>query len=202
MGAKSRSIRRSSKSLIFSSKNHKPQDNHLINVAARPISRRERINKLSLHNIFSTHIPGALFGIRLRIAVIIMYLPQFAAFAVTLLCIPGFIQSLPTSSGSALITRGEDVPDNLKPVLQDDGLPDGNPNDALIDDDLDNNNSHDNDDYDPDQDQTTSAKRLLVRGVRKGTTQVLRAVGFNSMSHAHLTIFLSMSRFGLILRNF
>ena len=131
-----------------------------------------------------------------------MYLPHFAAFAVTLLCIPGVIQSLPTSSGSALITRGEDVPDNLKPVLQDDGLPDGDPNDALIDDDLDDNNSHDNDDYDPDQDQTTNAKRLLVRGVRAGTTRVLRSIGFTSMSHAHFTIIISMSIFGLILRNF
>lgn len=128
-----------------------------------------------------------------------MYPPHFAAFAVTLLCIPGVIQSLPTSSGSALITRGDDVPDNLKPVLQDDGLPDGDPNDALIDDDLGNNNSHDNDDYDPDQDQTTNAKRLLVRGGRGGTTQVLRAIGFNSMSHAHFTVIISMSRFGLIL---
>ena len=131
-----------------------------------------------------------------------MYPQHFAAFAVTLLCIPGVVQSLPTSAESTLVTRGEDIPDNLKPVLQDDGLPAGDANDILIDDDLDDTTSHDNEDYDPDQDETEGTKRLLVRGVRKGTTELLRTIGFNSMSHAHLTFLISVLRLRLIFRNF
>lgn len=113
--------------------------------------------------------------------------------------LPSELQPVLQESG---LPQPPDVPVHLKPVLQDDGLPDGDPNDALIDDDLDDNDSHDNDDYDPDQDQRIYAKRLLECGVQAGTNQVLRFICFTCMSHAHSTIIISMSIFGLILRNF
>ena len=113
-----------------------------------------------------------------------MHQPWRAIPLLTLLSLSSLVQPTPTLHSNVLATRGDDnLPPELQPVLQDDQLPDGDPDDALQDYDytVDEGDLESCPDFDPDQgkkggDDTASKRK---RGIREGTTKVLRSISVN-----------------------
>lgn len=113
-----------------------------------------------------------------------MHQPWRAIPILTLLSLSSFVRPTPTPYGNALAIRGDDdLPRELQPVLQDDGLPDGDPDDALQDYDytVDEGELESCPDFDPNQgtkggDDTASKHK---RGFRMGRTKILRSISVN-----------------------
>ncbi|KAL8678599.1 MAG: hypothetical protein Q9186_005062 [Xanthomendoza sp. 1 TL-2023] len=119
--------------------------------------------------------------------------------AIILLYFVYSVRPVPTSLNNTLNTRADDdVPPEFQPVLQDDGLPFGEPEDALQDYDFKFDleelkecpdfDAHQEDGGEDQEDDNTkdlvkkdnSIKNVLQKRVpRSGTTKILRAVSIN-----------------------
>ena len=98
----------------------------------------------------------------------------------TLLSLSNLVRPTPALYGNDLTSRADgDLPEELQPVLKDDGLPEGDAKDAAQNTDFDITleELEECPDFDPqDEGNTGSRSRLLKRGARTGTTRVLREV--------------------------
>ncbi len=116
-----------------------------------------------------------------------------AISVLTLLSLSSLVQPAPSAYNAALMVRGDgggdDIPKELQPVLQDDGLPEGEPEDALQDNDyeIDQSILENCPDYDPDQ-QLGNGQRRLKRATRDGSAKVLRKVYVGGTSRSFLSL--------------
>ena len=105
-------------------------------------------------------------------------------YAAALLLLTTTVQHVQTKpvDGSLIVPRGDDdpLPPELQPVLQDDKIPSGASGDILedTDDTFSQSDLEATDDYDPDQATGDSGSKFKRTPARKGTTLVLRNVGY------------------------